>query len=156
MHDSPTKTGGVRHHQSVFPRVRRARKNMTAKQVGSVRLDDIFGALTNDIFGALAPAGRGPSSCASTMIRPMIITCLYEDVVIGHELLACRDIVRINLSSVWMLANALQAIVAGWNFQLCGDVTRHFSLQDRRVIIYLHTMQEQCPLLVHYSEGDGK
>ena len=35
-------------------------------------------------------------------------------------------IVRINLSSVWMLANALRAIVAGWNFQLCGGVTGNF------------------------------
>jgi hypothetical protein len=51
---------------------------------------------------------------------------LYEDVVIGHESIACRDIVRINLSSVWMLANLLQAIVAEWNFQLCGDVTGNF------------------------------
>ncbi len=25
-----------------------------------------------------------------------------------------------------------------------------------RVFIYIHTMQKQCPLLVHYSEGDGK
>ncbi len=41
---------------------------------------------------------------------------LYEDVVIGFELIACRDIVRIDLSSVWILANALRAIVAGWNF----------------------------------------
>jgi hypothetical protein len=51
---------------------------------------------------------------------------LYEDVVIGHELIACRDLVQINLPSVWMLANALQVVVAGWNFQLCGDVTGNF------------------------------
>jgi hypothetical protein len=53
---------------------------------------------------------------------------MYEDVVIGHKLIACRDITRINLSSVWMLANALRAIVAGWNFQLCcdSDVTGNF------------------------------
>ncbi len=51
---------------------------------------------------------------------------LYEDIAIGHELIACRDIVQINLSSVWMLANALRAVVAGWNFQLCGHVTGNF------------------------------
>ncbi len=51
---------------------------------------------------------------------------LYEDVVIGHELIAFRDIVRIKLSLVWMLANALRAIVAGWIFQLSGDVTGNF------------------------------
>ncbi len=43
---------------------------------------------------------------------------IYDYVVIGHELIAKRDIVRINLSSLWMLANALRAIVAGWNYQL--------------------------------------
>ncbi len=48
---------------------------------------------------------------------------LYDYIVIGHELIAERDIVRINLSSLWMLANALRAIVAGRNFQLCAEVT---------------------------------
>ncbi len=51
---------------------------------------------------------------------------LYEYVVIGYELIAARDVVRINMSSLWMLANALRAIVAGWNFQLCADVTGNF------------------------------
>jgi hypothetical protein len=46
---------------------------------------------------------------------------LYEYVVIGYELMAARDVVRINMSSVWMLANTLRAIVAGWNFQLCAE-----------------------------------
>jgi hypothetical protein len=51
---------------------------------------------------------------------------LYEYVVIGYELIAAPDVMRINLSSVWMLANALCAILAGWNFQLCADVTGNF------------------------------
>jgi hypothetical protein len=42
----------------------------------------------------------------------------YEYVVIGYELIAKRDAVQIKMSSVWMLANALCAIIAGWNFQL--------------------------------------
>jgi hypothetical protein len=46
--------------------------------------------------------------------------------VIGYELIAARDGVRINLPSLWMLANALRAIVAGWNFQLCADVPSNF------------------------------
>jgi hypothetical protein len=54
---------------------------------------------------------------------------MYDYVVIGYELIAERDIVRINLSSPWMLAKELCAIVAGWNFQLCGHVK---SLQQRR------------------------
>ena len=51
---------------------------------------------------------------------------LYDYVVIGYELITERDVVRMNLSSVWMLANALRAIIAGWNFQLCADVTGNF------------------------------
>jgi hypothetical protein len=38
---------------------------------------------------------------------------LYEYVVNGYELIAERDVMRINLSLVWMLANALCAIVPG-------------------------------------------
>ena len=41
---------------------------------------------------------------------------LYEYVVIGYELIAERDVVRINMSSLLMLVNTLCAIVAGWNF----------------------------------------
>ncbi len=51
---------------------------------------------------------------------------LYEYVVIGYKLIVARDVVRINMSSVWMLANALSTIIAGWNFQLCADVTGNF------------------------------
>ncbi len=51
---------------------------------------------------------------------------LYDYVVIGYEVIAERDVVRIDLSSVWMLANAQRAIIAGWNFQLCADVTGNF------------------------------
>ncbi len=33
---------------------------------------------------------------------------LYEFVVIGYEVIAARDVVRINMSFLWMLANALR------------------------------------------------
>ena len=48
---------------------------------------------------------------------------LFEFVVLGGELRAQRDIVRITIASPWMLANALRAIISGWVFQLNGDVT---------------------------------
>jgi hypothetical protein len=54
---------------------------------------------------------------------------LYEYVVLGYELVAERDVVRIYMSSVWnlwMLVNTLRAIVARWNFQLCANVTGNF------------------------------
>ncbi len=43
MHYSPTETIGVQHHKSASRRVRRARKTLTAKQLGSVIMDDGFG-----------------------------------------------------------------------------------------------------------------
>ena len=47
---------------------------------------------------------------------------LFNFVVLGGELKAERDIVRIAISSPWMLSNALRAIIAGWGWQLNGDV----------------------------------
>ena len=43
--------------------------------------------------------------------------------MLGSEFIPQRDILRITLSSPWMLSNALRAIIAGWGFQLNGDVT---------------------------------
>jgi hypothetical protein len=122
MHDSPTKTIGVQHHQSVSRRVRPARKNMTATQLGSVIMDDGFGVITDFCSRRAWPELVRKHNDQTNDYH----LSLYEDVVIGHDLIACRDIVLIDLSSVWMLANALRAIVAGWNFQLCGDVTGNF------------------------------
>ena len=48
---------------------------------------------------------------------------LFEFVVLGSQVSPERDIVRITFSSVWMILNALRAIVAGWGFQLNGYVT---------------------------------
>ncbi len=67
---------------------------------------------------------------------------LYEYVVIEYELIAKRDVVRINLSLLWMLANALCAIVAGWNFQLChlcADVTGNFCSRSVDLLEFLVT-----------------
>jgi hypothetical protein len=95
---------------------------MTAKQLCSVIMDDCFGALTEFCSRrAWLELVRKHNDETNDYHLP-----LYEDVVIGFELIACRDILRINSYSVWMLANALRAIVAGWNLQLCGDVTGIF------------------------------
>ena len=47
---------------------------------------------------------------------------LFNFVVLGGELKAERDIVGITISSPWMLSNALLAIIAGWGWQLNGNV----------------------------------
>ena len=48
---------------------------------------------------------------------------LFEFVVLGSEFLPERDLALITVASLWMLANVLRAIIAGWGFQLNGDVT---------------------------------
>ena len=47
----------------------------------------------------------------------------YDFVVLCSELIAQRDIMLITVASLWMLANVLLAIIAGWGFQLNGYVT---------------------------------
>ncbi len=59
--------------------------------------------------------------------------------MIGHELIAARVVVRLNMSSVWMLANTLHAIVAGWNFQLCADVAGNFCNRSVDLLEFLVT-----------------
>ena len=42
--------------------------------------------------------------------------CLFDFVVLGSQVAAEHDLVRITFGSVWMLCNALRAIIAGWVF----------------------------------------
>jgi hypothetical protein len=51
---------------------------------------------------------------------------LFDFVVIGGEVTADRDLVLLNFSSAWMLANSLSAIATGWGFQPNADVTSNF------------------------------
>ena len=46
--------------------------------------------------------------------------------MLGSQVAAEHDVVRITFGSVWMLCNAFRAIIAGWVFQLNGDVTGKF------------------------------
>ena len=46
LHNSPTKTIGAEHSRSVMRRVRHARKDLTAKQLGGFIIADNFGTLT--------------------------------------------------------------------------------------------------------------
>jgi hypothetical protein len=103
-------------------RVRHARKILTAKQFGGFIIVDNFGSLTEfcnrSVWSEVVRKHNDPAIDFHVSF--------YDYVGIGYELIVERDVVRINLSSVWMLANALRAIIAGWNFQLCADVTGNF------------------------------
>ncbi len=51
---------------------------------------------------------------------------LFDFVIINGEVTAERDLLRLNFSSGWMLANYLSTIAAGGGFQLYADVTGNF------------------------------
>jgi hypothetical protein len=98
LHESPTKTISVQHRHSVTRRVRCARKNMTAKQLGCVIMEDSFGGLTDFCSSRTWPElVRKHHDPMDDYHLP-----LNDYVMIGHELIAERDIVQINLSLVWM------------------------------------------------------
>ncbi len=103
-------------------RVRHARKDLTPKQLRGFTIVDNFRSLTEFCNRSLWSEAVRKHNAPAIDFH----VSLYEYVVIGYELIAERDVVRINLSSVWMLGNDVRAIIAGWNFQLCADVTGNF------------------------------
>ena len=110
-HDSPEKKIAPSLKRSVEHIVYKVRKDMSSKHLGS-ETDDSFGNLIkftedND-FSTLLTKHNDPED-------PYHFG-LFQFVVLGSELRAQRDIVRITLSSPWMLLNALRAIIAGWAF----------------------------------------
>jgi hypothetical protein len=116
-------------------RVRRARKHLTTKQLGGFGIADGF-CNPHDICicSAWSVLVRKHNDPANDYHLPL---CDY--VVIGHELIEERDIVRISLSLPWMLANALRAIVAEWNFQHCADVTGNVCNRSVDLLEFLAT-----------------
>jgi hypothetical protein len=63
------------------------------------------------------------TDAASNMKYIAAQCAIGEFLVLGSQVSPEHDIVRITVSSVWMILNAFHAIVAGWGFQLKGDVT---------------------------------
>jgi hypothetical protein len=97
---------------------------LTARQLDGCKVEDSFGALTTlfakyDLRELVRKHNRDDP--ADSYHLP-----LFEFVVIGSEVTAERDLVRLDFSSAWMLANSLPAIAAGWGFQLYADVTCNF------------------------------
>ena len=118
-HDSPTKTIPVKLKRCVERRVYSARKNMTKKQLDGYELNDSFGSLTVfaeiNLFSTLMRKHNDPDDAYHFR--------LFDFVVLGSQVTAEHDLVRITFGSVWMMLNAYRAIIAGWGFHLNGDVT---------------------------------
>ena len=118
-HDSPTKSIPDKLKRCVERRVYSARKNMTKKQLDGYKLTDSFGSLTVfseiNLFSTLMRKHNDPEYAYHFR--------LFDFVVLGSQVTAEHDLVRITFGSVWMMLNAYRAIIAGWGFQLNGDVT---------------------------------
>ena len=119
MHDSLTKSNPAERTRSVQHRVYKVRKELTQKQLDGLVVSYSFGDLSSftrrNVFSELLGRHNDPEDAYHLP--------LYDLVVIGGEVQAHHDVLRVNLSSPWMLANALSAIATGWGFQLNGDVT---------------------------------
>ena len=48
---------------------------------------------------------------------------LFDFVVLGSQVTAEHDLVRITFGSVWMILNSYHTIISGWGFQLNGGVS---------------------------------
>jgi hypothetical protein len=102
--------------------VRASRAQLTVKQLQGFNIDSSFGSLAQfaDVkwFKTLVARHNDPEDEFHFNI--------YSAFVIGRDLNAARDIVHINITSLWFLSNILRQIATGWIFQLNADATFGF------------------------------
>ena len=120
--DSPGKRIGPSYLRSMQRRVKLTWDILTVKQLDGHNIENTYGSL-----GQFAEANW----FRSLIDRHNDETDQYhldffKPVVIGRDLNAKRDIVHINISSLWFLMNSLRAIASGWVFQLNSDTTFNF------------------------------
>ncbi len=87
----------------------------------------VDGFAINDSFGPLHTFAD--NRCLElTTIQRNLFMLLFDFVVICSEIIPERDMVCINFSCLWMLANFFRAIitVTGWGFQLNTSITGTF------------------------------
>jgi hypothetical protein len=112
MHDSPTKTIPAEHMLSFQHQVYRASKKLCAKQLNCFNLDDSFGKMQEfadcHLWSTLVRRHNDPEDGYSIG--------LHYFCVISHQNGAAFDVLRMNMSSFWMLTHAFRAIKAGWVF----------------------------------------
>jgi hypothetical protein len=118
-HDSPTKKIPAEHMRSFQHQVYRARKTLVDKHLKVFAMDDSYGKLQefadSHLWSTLVRRHNDPEDDYHIG--------LHEYCVIGHQNEPAFDVLRMNLSSLWMLTHAFRAIKAGWVFQLNADVT---------------------------------
>jgi hypothetical protein len=117
MHDSPTKTIPAEHMCSGFQdQVYRAAKSCVPNNSMALTWMTLTASCKS-----LLIATCGQRWCTGTTILYHI--GLHDFCVIGHQNKAAFNVLRMSISSLWMLTHSFRAIKAGWGFQLNADVT---------------------------------
>jgi hypothetical protein len=121
---SPNKKIAAHFQRCVQRQIYNVRKQLTRKQLDAVKLGDSFGALTsffekND-FRELVAKHNDPADSYHPPCQR------FDFVIIGGEVTAERDLLRLNFSSAWMLANFSPRYRRGLGFQLNADATSNF------------------------------
>ncbi len=69
---------------------------------------------------------------------------LHDFCVICHQNEAAFDVLRMNMSSLWMLTHVFRAIKAGWVFQLNADVTGRLCRKSVDLLAFSVTSIPKC------------
>jgi hypothetical protein len=133
MHNNPTKTIQAEHN-SFQHQVYRARKKLCAQQLKGFELNDSYVKLQEltdcHLWSTLVRRHNDPEDIG-----------LHDFCVISHQNEAAFEVLRMNMSSLWMLTrtDAFRSIKAGWRFQLNADVTGKLCWKSVDLIAFLVT-----------------
>jgi hypothetical protein len=124
--DRPSKIIEAKHLQSVQRSVYNVFKQLTKKRLDGAEIGTSVGSLSalfdSDDWCELM--------CKHNYQDDSYHLRLFYFVVIGSEVIAKRDMVRINFSSPWMPGNSLRAIAASWGLQLNATATGNVCRQS--------------------------
>ena len=116
---SPSKRVDPKLLRNMKNLVHKFRAELTLEQLDKIKIDDSFGSLVRFAeakwFTTLFAMHVDPASDFHLD--------MFDVFVIGKDINAMDDIVYINFSTLWHLCNILRNIMAGWVFQLNGDVS---------------------------------
>ena len=120
--NSPGKRIGPEMIRSMQRVVRLSRAELTVKQLQGFDINSTFGSLTqfSEVKWFRTLIDRNNNFDDDFHFD------LFTPFVIGRGIDAKRDIVHINITSMWFLLNIFRLIACGWVFQLNADTTFSF------------------------------
>jgi hypothetical protein len=136
--------------------VRASRAQLTVKQLQGFSIDSSLGSLAqfSDVkwFKTLVARHNDPEDA--------IHFNMYSAFVICRDLNAGRDIVHMNITSLWLISNILRQIATGWIFQQNADATFGFCSNAVNMISFgvnfvgSHNHPLSWSIITHQTEGE--